>query len=146
MAIEPLGTIMTAQAQAYQPKKNDTYLNSQSDIKNVVDKNSVVFNNTTIVKETNKSELNKDNKNYSNNNDNLSEEDKKKIKEYTNKINKKMINKGALFNIHEDTNRLQITIIDRETKEVLKEFPPEQFLDSIAKRMELTGCIFDEKG
>lgn len=142
MAIEPLATIMTVQA--YQSRQNTNSLSNPANVENIVDIDKVISNNYTVVKEANKSELNKDNKNSSNNK-NLSEEDKKKIKEYVNKINKEIINKGALFSIHEDTNRLQITIINKETKEVLKEIPPKQFLDSVAKRMDLIGFSFDEK-
>ena len=63
------------------------------------------------------------------------------------KLNKKMMGHSeALFGIHEDTNRLTIRIVDTDTKETIKEFPPEKTLDMIAKIWEMAGIIVDEKG
>ena len=61
-------------------------------------------------------------------------------------INKKAKNSEAVFGIHDATNRVTIKIIDKETKEVMKEYPPEQMLDMIAKAWELAGLLVDEKG
>ncbi len=61
-------------------------------------------------------------------------------------MNKKMINTSeAVFGIHEDTNRVTIKIVDKETKKVIKELPPEKTLDMIAKAWELAGLLVDEK-
>ena len=60
-------------------------------------------------------------------------------------LNKKMSNSEAIFGIHEDTNRVTIKIVDRETKEVIKEYPPEKTLDMIAKVWEMAGILVDEK-
>lgn len=49
------------------------------------------------------------------------------------------------FGIHEKTERVTIKIVDRDTKEVLKEFPPEKSLDLIAKSMEIAGVLVDAK-
>lgn len=51
----------------------------------------------------------------------------------------------AVFGIHEKTNRVTIKIIDKKTKEVIKEFPPEKTLDMIAKVWEMAGLMVDEK-
>ncbi len=51
----------------------------------------------------------------------------------------------AVFGIHEKTNRVTIKMVDRETKKVIKEFPPEETLDMIAKVWELAGIMVDEK-
>lgn len=67
------------------------------------------------------------------------------IKRAVEEINKKSRNSEAIFGIHEGTNRITIKIIDRTTKEVLKEYPPEQTLDMIAKAWELAGLLVDEK-
>ena len=40
---------------------------------------------------------------------------------------------------------MTIKIVDKQTKEVLKEFPPEKTLDMIAKVWELAGILVDEK-
>jgi flagellar protein FlaG len=51
----------------------------------------------------------------------------------------------AVFGIHEETNRVTIKIIDKKTKEVIKEFPPEKTLDMIAKVWEMAGIMVDER-
>lgn len=56
-----------------------------------------------------------------------------------------MSNSEAIFGIHDATNRVTIKIVDKETKEVLKEIPPEKSLDMIAKAWELAGILVDEK-
>lgn len=67
------------------------------------------------------------------------------IRKAVEKLNKNMANSEAVFGIHEDTNRVTIKIIDRSTKEVLKELPPEKTLDMIAKVWEMAGILVDEK-
>ena len=47
--------------------------------------------------------------------------------------------------IYDRTNRITIKIVDKDTKEVLKEYPPEQMLDMIAKVWEMAGLMVDEK-
>ena len=59
-----------------------------------------------------------------------SEQLKKAIAEMNKKINNS--NEEAVFGVHEDTNRIMIKIMDKDTKEVIKEFPPEKTLDMIA--------------
>lgn len=51
----------------------------------------------------------------------------------------------AKFGIHEATNRITIKIVDRDTKEVIKEIPPEKSLDLMEKRLELAGVLLDQK-
>ena len=46
---------------------------------------------------------------------------------------------------NEKTNRVTIKIVDKKTKEVIKEFPPEKTLDMIAKVWEMAGLMVDEK-
>lgn len=67
------------------------------------------------------------------------------IRKAVEQINKKMENSSAVFGYHEATNRITIKIVDKETKEVIKEFPPEKTLDMIAKAWELAGILVDEK-
>ncbi|SCY34451.1 flagellar protein FlaG [Butyrivibrio sp. INlla14] len=51
----------------------------------------------------------------------------------------------AVFGIHEKTNRVTIKMVDKETKKVIKEFPPDETLDMIAKVWEIAGLMVDEK-
>lgn len=60
-------------------------------------------------------------------------------------LNKQLKNSEAIFGIHEKTNRVTIKIVDKTTKEVIKEYPPEQTLDMIAKVWEIAGILVDEK-
>ena len=60
-------------------------------------------------------------------------------------LNKKMSNSEAIFGIHDKTNRVTIKIVDKKTKEVIKELPPEKTLDMIAKVWEMAGIMVDEK-
>lgn len=67
------------------------------------------------------------------------------LKKVVEDINKKAVNSEAIFGIHEATNRVTIKIIDKDTKKVIKELPPEKTLDMIAKVWELAGLMVDEK-
>lgn len=68
------------------------------------------------------------------------------LKRAVEEINKKVVNSEAVFGVHDSTNRVTIKIVDKQTKEVLKEYPPEKTLDMIAKVWELAGLLVDEKG
>lgn len=67
------------------------------------------------------------------------------IKRAVNEINQHT-NTEAIFGFHDATNRVTIKIVDKESKEVIKEYPPEETLDMIAKVWELAGILVDEKG
>lgn len=67
------------------------------------------------------------------------------LKKAVEDINKKANNSEAIFGIHDGTNRVTIKIVDKSTKEVIKELPPEKTLDMIAKVWEMAGLMVDEK-
>lgn len=67
------------------------------------------------------------------------------IKKAVERLNKQMSHSEAIFGIHEGTNRVMIKIVDRDTKEVIKELPPEKTLNMIAKVWEMAGILVDEK-
>jgi len=67
------------------------------------------------------------------------------LKEAVNKINSTGNSCEAVFSMHEDTNRVMIKMVDKNTKKVIKEFPAEETLDLIAKAWELAGIMVDEK-
>ena len=56
-----------------------------------------------------------------------------------------MAHSEAVFGIHEATNRVTIKIIDKDSREVIKELPPEKTLDMIAKVWEMAGILVDER-
>ena len=67
------------------------------------------------------------------------------IRKAVDEINKKAHNSEAVFGIHDATNRGTIKIVDKDTKKVLKEYPPEKTLDMIAKVWEMAGLLVDKK-
>ena len=67
------------------------------------------------------------------------------IKKAVDEINKKAHNSEAVFGIHDATKRVTIKIVDKDTKKVLKEYPPEKTLDMIAKVWEMAGLLVDKK-
>lgn len=67
------------------------------------------------------------------------------IKKAVENLNKTLNNSEAIFGIHEKTNRVTIKIVNKETKEVIKELPPEKTLNMIAKVWEIAGLLVDER-
>lgn len=68
------------------------------------------------------------------------------IKRAVEQLNKKMFNESeAVYGFHEGTNRVMIKIVDKNTKEVIREVPPEKTLDMIVKLWEIAGIMVDEK-
>ena len=141
MAIEPLGSIMSFQAQTVQPVAPKVAVDKSAAefTEGTVLNNSVVIDKTTpIVSQI--TENGDQNSNQQNNKQPQNEQIRKAVEQ----LNKKMNNSEAVYGIHEETNRITIKIVDKETKETIKEFPPEQTLDMIAKAWELAGILVDE--
>ena len=67
------------------------------------------------------------------------------IRKAVDNLNKSMKNTSAIYGIHDGTNRVMIKIVDKQTKEVIKELPPEKTLDMITKVWEMAGLLVDEK-
>lgn len=78
-------------------------------------------------------------------NDGRREATAENVKKAVSDLNKKMSNTTAQFGIHEGTNRVTIKIVDKETKDVLKEYPAEETLEMIEKVWELAGIVVDKK-
>ncbi len=49
------------------------------------------------------------------------------------------------FRVHEGTGRIWVQVIDTRTQEVVKEIPPERYLDLVARIWELVGILVDER-
>jgi flagellar protein FlaG len=56
-----------------------------------------------------------------------------------------MHNIGIHFSVHDATGRTMITVVDKETESLIREIPPEEFLNLAAKIDEMIGIIFDKK-
>jgi len=52
---------------------------------------------------------------------------------------------GLHFSVHETTGRTVVRVVDKETEKLIREIPPEEFLNLAAKLEEMVGIIFDEK-
>ena len=145
MAIEPLSSAMTFKAQTTQqvkPVQKQPVGNTEV----TAPEQSVVHDSTTVrVASAEKSDFQG---NSQNNSDSAAKEyqaNAEQIKKAVEKLNKNMSHSEAVFGIHDGTNRVLIKIIDKETKEVIKELPPEKTLDMIVKAWELAGLLVDEK-
>lgn len=67
------------------------------------------------------------------------------IKKAVSDLNKRMKNTSCEYGIHDGTNRVTIKIVDKNTKDVIKEYPAEETLDMIAKAWELAGLMVDKR-
>ena len=148
MTIEPISSVMTVQAQNTAAAKNTvTKITTEENPSeynpanvNAADK----LDQTTAVVENAQS---KDQNNTSaDQNGEQQQVTNEQIKKAVEKLNKNMMSHSeAVFGIHEATNRVTIKIVDKDTKEVIKELPPEKTLDMIAKVWEIAGILVDEK-
>lgn len=59
--------------------------------------------------------------------------------------NRKMQHTRCEYSYHKKTNRVSIKVLDADTKEVIREIPPEKSLDMLQKMWELAGILVDEK-
>lgn len=142
MAIEPVSSIMTVQAQGsvvQRPKAPVQVEKPESATSSVqsaeqVDKTTSVVENAQEKGQSENGEQGRD-----------PQANIEQIRKAVEKLNKNLSNSEAVFGIHEDTNRVTIKIVDKNTKEVLKELPPEKTLDMIAKVWELAGILIDER-
>ncbi|MGY4688937.1 flagellar protein FlaG [Salibacterium sp. K-3] len=49
------------------------------------------------------------------------------------------------FNVHDKLERVYVQVLERDTDEVIREIPPEKFLDMKAAILEQVGLLVDEK-
>ena len=143
MAIEPISSVMTFQAQGsvvqkpqapVEAEKPESSSASTTAAVEYVDKTTSVVENAREKGQSNNGEQSQDQQAYH-----------EKIRKAVETLNKKMPNSEAVFGIHEDTNRVTIKIVDKSTKEVIKELPPEKTLDMIARVWEMAGILIDER-
>ncbi|WP_332650938.1 flagellar protein FlaG [Lysinibacillus sp. 54212] len=76
-----------------------------------------------------------------------SEETKTKVQDAVNKMNEmlEVNNSASRFMYHEGLERYYVTVVDRETEEVVKEIPPKKLLDAFYEMQKMLGMIVDEK-
>ena len=54
-------------------------------------------------------------------------------------------NSSSKFIYHEGLDRYYVTIVNRDTEEVVKEIPPKKLLDAFYEMQKMVGMIVDEK-
>ena len=141
MAIEPIGSMMTLQAQNITPVETVKPVAESMDAI-ALETGAKVDATTQGVVRTQESDPDSQGQGTFGNQNQPSNE---QIKKAVDQMNKKMENSEAVFGFHDDTNRVTIKIVDRDTKKVIKELPPEKTLDMIAKVWEMAGILVDEK-
>lgn len=153
MAIEPISSMMTIQAQ---PVTRQTESSGSSSSQTGTQKPAEEFVSsantvpqvdpkTLTVRNVAESAGEGASNGQQSSNEEFIDKNNEKVKKAVSEISKNMNNSIAQFGIHEDTNRITIKIVDKDTKEVIKELPPEKTLDMIAKAWELAGLMVDER-
>ncbi|MCM1188955.1 MAG: flagellar protein FlaG [bacterium] len=144
MTIEPISSMMTVQAQGSAVQKPQPQVQAEkpeSSTDSTVQAAEKVDLTTNVVE-------NAQEKGRSDNGEQQGKEQQatnEQIRKAVEQLNKSMANSEAVFGIHEETNRVTIKIVDKSTKEVLKELPPEKTLDMIARVWDMAGILIDEK-
>ena len=144
MTVEPVSSVMTIQAQGSATSKPQASVPSEKTDETEAGRQAVqaaeaVDKTTSIVE-------NSQEKGFSGKEDSQGKEaTNEQIRKAVEQINKNMGNSEAVFGIHEKTNRVMIKIVDKETKKVIKELPPEKTLDMIAKVWDMAGILVDER-
>lgn len=144
MAIEPISSLMTVQAQgsvsvqrpqtSVQTERPDSSTSSVPSAEQV-DRTTTVVENSQEKGQTNSNDQGREQQQLSH----------EQVRKAVERLNKNLSNSEAVFGIHEDTNRVTIKIVDKNTKEVIKELPPEKTLDMIARVWEMAGILIDER-
>lgn len=143
MGIEPISSMMTVQAQGsvvqrtQAPVQTERPENTDSGVQMAeqVDRTTNVVENAEEKGQTGNGEQQGKNQQTTN----------EQIRKAVEQLNKRIGNSEAIFGIHEATNRVTIKIVDKDTKEVVKELPPEKTLDMIARVWDMAGILIDEK-
>lgn len=146
MTIEPLGSIMTSQAQTYAPAETTVKPVVESTDATTAQETGAQLDATTVaVGQVSDKGNNANSEDGQGNQQGQSQPSADQLKSAVETMNKKMENSSAVFGIHEGTNRITIKLVDKDTKKVIKELPPEKTLDMIAKVWEMAGILVDEK-
>ena len=147
MALEAINNAMGVQATGYVAPVKQATPTDKADINPVeIDQHEMVDATTNVVVDAD----NKGDANYEGNGQNTyqqattsNEQLKKAVEQFNSSVSNS--NSEAIYGIHEGTNRVTIKIVDKSTKKVIKELPPEKTLDMIARVWEMAGILIDEK-
>ena len=135
-SIKSVGAANSGAASSYVPPVSDTSGNSVK-----------VVNDTQKAAAT-PSESNSDSNNQSEVQNQANENRKvakSTIDSTISETNSKIKMSKLKYHIDEETQRISIKIIDKDTDKVIREVPPEETLEAIKKIWEIAGIIVDEK-
>ena len=143
MGIEPISSMMSVQAQGSEVQKTQAPVQAEKpeSADSSVQAAEKVDQTTSIVENARE-------KGKSENGEQQGKEQQasnEQVRKAVEQLNKNMANSEAVFGIHEGTNRVTIKIVDKSTKEVIRELPPEKTLDMIARVWDMAGILVDEK-
>lgn len=73
--------------------------------------------------------------------------DEKTVMDITEELNKLMseINCDIEFKYSKEVNLMSVKMVDKETQEVIKEFPPEEMIEGMIKAREWLGAFLDKE-
>lgn len=69
--------------------------------------------------------------------------EREKLDKAMEQLRNSLPNAEARYDIHEETNRIMIKLVDKDTNEVIREIPDEKILDIIAKCQQVSGVLVD---
>ncbi len=137
MSIEPIGTMTSVQVQSTtkisKPAENMEVSSQQPQTNNVDNVTAAI------------SQVTASNANAQDERENSQGGSKESTRQAVYTYNKLTENTKAVWGVNEATNRITIKIVDKNTDEVVKEFPAEKTLDMIARVWEMAGIMIDEK-
>lgn len=72
---------------------------------------------------------------------------KKNVEEITEGLNDFMqsINTDLKFVLHQKTDQLMVQVVDTKTHKILREAPPKELLDTLARIRDFVGALLDKK-
>ena len=144
--LEPINSAMTFQAQQAQPIKTTADSEVINEEAGKSQNTSVAFDPTTAkIQEVKDQDPNASEDGQNSLFEQQREASQDQLKKALENLNKKMANAEAVYGIHEGTNRVTIKLVDKDTKETIKELPAEKTLDMIARVWEMAGILVDEK-
>ncbi|MBO4311215.1 MAG: flagellar protein FlaG [Lachnospiraceae bacterium] len=146
--IEPLGSVTVLQAEPYKAQVQPTQPVETTTEGTKIDSQPMVDATTKGVESAGEKQSEGMQQELTNEQMQQAMATNEQLRKAVDDINKKMItnqNSELQFGIHEGTHRVTIKVIDRESKKVIRELPPEKTLDMIAKAWELAGILVDER-
>ena len=144
MTLEPISSMTAVQAQNT-PEYNKVAKPEVVSKENYAPDNTPKVDSTTPVVAKADAKADANNNESFENYEEMVRANNEKIRKAVEQLNKSMPHSEAVYGFHDETNRVTIKIVDRDTKEVIKELPPEKTLDMIARVWEMAGLLVDEK-